>query len=392
MIELIVLLRPPLGERKERIQKLKKLTFIAVISLVSTIFNDRSGLECFFAAMAQQTRLPDEILIVDAGSKDGTWELMQAEAARTDRPWVMRAMQEIQCNVARGRDLAIEAAGGEIIVSTDIGCDWEPEWLEELVTPLEAEPGIDLVIGSWAVRREDLHGPWALAEWALKGDQRLEATADCYSSSRSIAYRKCCWEAMGRYPEDLTLAADDAVFHYLIEKAEVPRVGASVVRCWWHRHETLQGFFKEAFRYGLGDGEAGIRKKDVILIGGRLALEAGCLLLGMLGLLPGVPGAPWLGVGLLAVTALSVGEKIFKMRGAISRLNSAGVDHALVRLLAFTYGTKWHWLKGYAAGLKRGKVHCQDCRRRLREMTPELYCAEKVLKVGRVNQESGSEG
>jgi glycosyltransferase involved in cell wall biosynthesis len=344
-----------------------------MISLISTIFNDRSGLECFFAAMAEQTRLPDEIVIVDAGSKDGTWELLEAEVARIDRPWKMIARQEVRCNVARGRDLAIEKAGGEITVSTDIGCDWEPEWLDELVSPLEADPRLDLVIGSWAVRREDLHGPWALAEWALKGDQRLEATAESYSSSRSIAYRKSCWEALGRYPEDLTLAADDAVFHYLIEQAEVPRVGAPMVRCWWHRHEALQGFFKEAFRYGLGDGEAGIRKKDVILIGGRLALELGCLLLGVTGLVTGVPGAPWLGMGLLAVTVLSVGEKVFKMRGAIGRLKSAGVEHALVRLLAFTYGTKWHWLKGYVAGLKRGGVHCQDCRRRLREMTPELY-------------------
>jgi glycosyltransferase involved in cell wall biosynthesis len=344
-----------------------------MISLVSTIFNDRSGLECFFAAMAEQTRLPDEIVIVDAGSKDGTWELLETEAARIDRPWKMSARQEVRCNVARGRDLAIDGTVGEIIVSTDIGCDWEPAWLDELVSPLEADPRLDLVIGSWAVRPEDLHGPWALAEWALKGDQRLEATAESYSSSRSIAYRKKCWEALGRYPEDLTLAADDAVFHYLIAKAEVPRVGAPVVHCWWHRHEVLQGFFKEAFRYGLGDGEAGIRKKDVILIGGRLALELVCFLLGVAVLVPGVPGAPWLGFGLLAVTAFSMGEKIFKMFGAVGRLKSAGVDHALLRLLAFTYGTKWHWLKGYAAGLQRGGVHCQDCRKRLREMTPELY-------------------
>jgi hypothetical protein len=85
------------------------------------------------------------------------------------------------------------------------------------------------------------------------------------------------------------------VFHYLIEKAEVPRLGAPVVRCWWHRHEKLQAFFKEAYRYGLGDGEAGIRGKDVLLIGGRMVLEAGCLVLGMVGLVPGVPGAPWAG-------------------------------------------------------------------------------------------------
>ena len=343
------------------------------VSLVSTIFNDRAGLENFFVAMAMQTRIPDEVVIVDAGSNDGTWDLLRAEEARTDRPWVMRALQDFRCNIARGRNLAIEAADGEIMVSTDIGCDWDRLWLEELVRPLENDSADHVVNGSWAVSREDLHGPWALAEWALKGDQRFEATEGSHSSSRAIAFRKDCWKALGGYPEDLTLAADDAVFALLIQKGAVPRVGAPVVRCWWHRHVTLQGFLKESYRYGLGDGEAGIRTKDVILIGGRLALECGCLVLGLLGLVPIVPGAPWLGVGLLALSVLSVGGKVFKMRGAISRLRGAGADRALWRLLVFTYGTKWHWLRGYAAGRKRGRVHCLDCRKRLREMTPESY-------------------
>jgi glycosyltransferase involved in cell wall biosynthesis len=343
------------------------------LSLVTTVFNDQAGLGCFIEAIAKQTRWPDEIVIVDAGSKDGTWELMQTEAARTDRPWVMHAIQEVRCNVARGRDLAIERAVGPIIISTDIGCAWEAEWVEDLVRPLVADERIDLVIGSWAVRREDLEGPWALTEWALKGDQRLEATAASYSSSRSIAYRKECWEALGRYPEDLTLAADDAVFHFLIEMADVPRVGAPRISCWWHRHNTLEGFFKESWRYGLGDGEAGIRGKDILLIGGRMAMEAICLSLGLIGLLPGVPFAPWLGLILLVVAALSVGGKILKMRGAIGRLRAAGVDKPLRRLLIFTYGCKWHWLKGHRQGRKRGRTECLDCRKRLQTMTPDLY-------------------
>jgi GT2 family glycosyltransferase len=349
------------------------------VSLVSTIFNDRQGLEKFFIAMEVQTRIPDEIVIVDAGSKDGTWELMLREAGRTDRPWTMLARQEHRCNVARGRDLAIEAATGEIIVSTDIGCDWDPQWLEELILPLEIDPAIHLVNGSWAVRREDLHGPWALVEWALKGGQRFEANHASHSSSRAIAYRKNCWKALGGYPEDLTLAADDAVYAILIEKAAVPRVGAPKVRCWWHRHEKLPGFYKEAYRYGLGDGEAGIRAKDVILIGGRMALEVACMVFGMLGLVPGAPGAPWLGAGLLAVTALSMGERICKMRAAVGRLKGAGVDRPLCRLLMFTYGTKWHWLKGYASGIRRGRVHCLECRSRLKEMSPTLYQKRHVM-------------
>ncbi len=344
-----------------------------MISLVSTIFNDRSGLVRFFAAMVAQTRVPDEIIVVDAGSKDGTWELMQAEAARTDRPWFFQALQEVRCNVARGRNLAIERASGGIIVSTDIGCNWDPEWVEELVAPLEVDAGVELVIGSWAVKRGEIQDPWTLTEWALKGDQRLEATAESYSSSRSIAYRKSVWEALGRYPEDLTLAADDAVFHYLIEQAVVPRIGAPKVRCYWHRHESLKGFFKEAYRYGLGDGEAGIRGKDVILIGGRLALEAACLVFGLVGLWPVVPFAPWPGIALLVLGAFSVLGKVWKMWEASGRLRGDGVGCPVIRLLVFTYGTKWHWLRGYADGMWRGRVHCRDCRRRLWEMTPEIY-------------------
>jgi len=344
-----------------------------MITLVSTIFNDRAGLAEFFAAMARQTRVPEEIIIADAGSKDGTWELMQAEAVRTDRPWQFYALQELRCNVARGRDLAIEPARGDIIVSTDIGCAWEPEWLAELVAPLEADSQVELVIGSWAVKHEELHGVWAQVEWALKGDQRLAATADSYSSSRSIAYRKVVWEALGRYPQDLTLAADDAVFHYLIEQAEVRRVGASKVRCYWHRHESLKGFFKEAYRYGLGDGEAGIRGKDVVLIGGRMAMEVVGFVFGFIGLLPLIPFTPWIGIGLLAVAAGSVMNKIYKLRKAIAQLKADGVSKPLMRLLVFTYGTKWHWLRGYFTGLRRGRVHCLDCRRRLRDMTPEVY-------------------
>ena len=344
-----------------------------MITLVSTIFNDRAGLELFFEAMIKQTRVPEEMIITDAGSKDGTWELLQSEAARTDRPWQFYALQELRCNVARGRDLAIEQARGETIVSTDIGCDWEPEWLTELVAPLESNPELELVIGSWAVRQQDLHGAWALTEWALKGDQRLQATAESYSSSRSIAYRKGTWEALGRYPEDLTLAADDAVFHYLIEKAEVRRSGAPKVRCYWHRHETLNSFFKEAFRYGLGDGEAGIRGKDVVLIGGRLLLEGVGLLLGASVLCSTLPHASLFGFILLEISAFSVFAKIYKMRSSIHRLQRAGVGSPLLRLLVFTYGTKWHWLRGYLAGLRRGKIHCQDCRLRLREMTQKKY-------------------
>ena len=81
---------------------------------------------------------------------------------------------------------------------------------------------------------------------------------------------------------------------------------------------------------------------------------------------------------MLSVTLASVALKIVKMFPSMKRLKQAGVDHPLARLIAFTYGTKWHWLRGASAGLKRGRVDCLDCRRRLREMTPERYQAART--------------
>jgi glycosyltransferase involved in cell wall biosynthesis len=342
-------------------------------SLVSTVYNDRDGLQTFFESMSRQTLRPDEIVIVDAGSRDGTWELMQTEASRTDRSWKLKAMQEPRCNVARGRNLAIEAASGDIIISTDIGCDWDPEWLEELAAPFDDDSSIEQVNGSWAVKREDLHGAWAITEWALKGDQRLEATAKSHCSSRSIAYRKSVWSALGGYPEDLTLAGDDAVYDYLSVQAGVKRAGAPKVRCYWHRHESLKAFYKEAFRYGIGDGEAGIRAKDVYLVGGRLLLEGVCLVLGLMGLLPCAPFSPWGGILMLCFTALAVLSKIIKLRAPAGRLQREGVNHPFLRLLVFTYGIKLQWIRGHIAGRKRGRIHCLDCRRRLEEISPSIY-------------------
>jgi len=60
----------------------------------------------------------------------GTREFLQKESA-AERPWKLVLLQDPRCNVARGINLAIAAAGFEIIASTDIGCEWDPEWLEE---------------------------------------------------------------------------------------------------------------------------------------------------------------------------------------------------------------------------------------------------------------------
>ncbi len=56
-----------------------------MISLVTTVYNDREGVKAFFESMSAQSLLPDEIVMTDAGSSDGTWELILKKSAQIDQ-------------------------------------------------------------------------------------------------------------------------------------------------------------------------------------------------------------------------------------------------------------------------------------------------------------------
>jgi len=336
------------------------------VSLVSTVWNDLEGCQVFFRQMCEQTKFPDEIIITDAGSNDGTWEFLQAESTEI-RPWNLVLLQESRCNVARGRNLAIAKSKHEIIASTDIGCEWDREWLEELVEPLFQQAEVQMVAGSWGVRLAGLKGPWALTEWALKGGKHESvAEAVTFASSRSIAYRKSVWESIGGYAEDLTLAGDDTVFGHMMNLCKIKPAAAPRIRCYWHRHDTLCGFSKENLRNFIGEGEAGIGARHFFLVGGRLAIEFSSLVAGVLSALLGFEGT-WSLICLLPFF-ISLLLRIRVWNRVVKILKDLKVSLPWLRVIAFDMLLRWQGLRGCLIGWFRGNRKCKAVRGRLQKM------------------------
>lgn len=335
-----------------------------LISMVSTILNDHDGLVLFFQQMEAQTRRPDEIVIVDGGSTDGTWELLQSYSVVGTIS--LNCYHEEGCNVARGRNLAIERATHNIIASTDIGCAWDSQWLEEIVAPLLENSFIDYVVGSWAVQPESVKTPWAKTELVYRNSHVFQATPESNATSRSIAYQKKVWQAVGGYPEDLTLAADDTIFDLLLKKHDFKASAAPIVRCYWHRFERLKQYLKEERRNFYGDGEAFIRQKHVVLIGGRLLIE----ILGLFGAIFLLVNPSWcyLRLIMLALALVSITHRVFRFFPKAKILGDMGVNFPLLRLLVFDYLTKLYSLRGYFFGFLRGFKHCQNCRERVHKI------------------------
>lgn len=331
------------------------------VSLIATVYNDLEGTRKFFQRMGEQTRKPDEIVILDAGSKDGTWEVLQEYSKRAAIP--VKLLRKERCKPAPSRNICAREATYDILAVTDIGCDWEKVWFEELVAPMETDPSLDAVMGSWLVLWEDQKTEWAKTDYFLQGAIELRATPTSLSANRAIVYKKEFYLGLGGLPEDLTFAGDDLLLARQIQSSG-RRIGAAPVpRCTWERPQTLAALVKESRRYARGSAEAGLGLPDFFLVATRLFLEILTLTAGIIMLLLRVPAA-----GLLSLVAFTVlvGSRMLKLKRRRDRRAQPGQRAALWRLFMLVYATKMAGVCGWVEGFWHGKKHCQESRKKAR--------------------------
>ncbi len=224
------------------------------ISLIATVKNEAATIEAWLDSLLTQTRLPNEIVIVDGGSTDGTFERLQGWAARSPIP--VKTLQAAGVNIARGRNLAIEQASGPIIASTDAGCLVPAGWLAAISGPFAVNPNLEVVAGYYeAIQCSDLQRLIAIY---LVPPISLIKPQEFLPSARSLAFRKAAWHAAGGFPEWLTLTGEDTLFDIRLKRhttrwAFVPEATVS-----WYLKSSLRQLFRQVRTYGRGDGQAGL--------------------------------------------------------------------------------------------------------------------------------------
>jgi glycosyltransferase involved in cell wall biosynthesis len=229
-------------------------------TLVSTVFNEAKRLSRTIDDLKAQILQPSEIIITDAGSTDGTYEMLMEWARVSTVPIII--LQKHRCNVAEGRNMAIRAAKYELIASMDFGCRFLPDWLSTLMAPF-ADPNVEIVGGAFAVEETEQISLPAKADYILANGYKLNVHAGRFiPSSRSIAYKKSVFDRINGYCEWLTLAGDDMVFGLQVKANKYDIVNVEKPCVFWGRHKTTKAFVKEMFRYGLGNGEARIGRNQ----------------------------------------------------------------------------------------------------------------------------------
>jgi glycosyltransferase involved in cell wall biosynthesis len=235
------------------------------VSVIMTVRNEADNIDAVIRSLQAQTRPPDEVVVVDGGSTDGT--PARIAAAATTAPWPLRLREQPGANISQGRNTAIQAAAHEIIAATDAGVRLPPQWLAALVAPFEGPGGaaIDVAGGFFAP------DPRTVFERAM-GATVLPARADIkpdrfLPSSRSVAFRKAAWAAVGGYPEWLDYS-EDLVFDLALKARGCRFVFVPNALALFRPRGSLRAFYLQYYRYARGDGKADLwRKRHTIRYG-----------------------------------------------------------------------------------------------------------------------------
>lgn len=241
--------------------------------MICTVLNEGEAVRRLLDSLVAQTRRPDELVIVDGGSRDATVAVINEYAGRLP----LRVLVEPGANISRGRNLAIAAASGDIIASTDAGVWLEPQWLEKLLESANQRisesanleerypPFAHSLFASAGFFVPDVRTTFEIAMGATVLPEVTEIKPESFlPSSRSVAFTKAAWKAAGGYPEWLDYC-EDLIFDFRLREVAGPFAWAPESVAHFRPRGALKSFFKQYYRYARGDGKADLwRKRHLI--------------------------------------------------------------------------------------------------------------------------------
>jgi glycosyltransferase involved in cell wall biosynthesis len=268
------------------------------ISVVIPVRDEAGTIGHTLDDLLAQSRRPDQVVFVDAGSRDGTAGAIAAHARARTLP--VRVVQAGAAYPGRARNLGVAASEGDWVAFTDAGVRLAPSWLEVLADAAAADPDADAIAGDWDL---DVASPFGRCLALLDAPTEGLATGALRPPALvSLMLRRGAWDRVGPFREDLRSAEDRLFLRRLSASCRVIRAPGRLVR--WRPPETVHAAWRRFRTYARHNMRAGLfREWQAPLLGRYAAVAAGTIALSLWTPLAGALGGVLLWALLLTARA-----------------------------------------------------------------------------------------
>ena len=179
---------------------MSKLTFSVIIPL----YNKECEIEGTIRSVLSQTRLPDEIVVVDDGSTDRSAGIVQ----RIDSP-LIRLVAQPNAGECAARNRAIAEARGEYLALIDADDEWEPGFLAEIEAMIGEFPGCGLYCTGFSVVSHDgLFPARGLDRRGVVGNFFRDSAHRYIAIPSASCIPREVIDTVGGFPEGMKMAGD----------------------------------------------------------------------------------------------------------------------------------------------------------------------------------------
>ena len=223
------------------------------VSVCITVFNEEANIRKLLESLLEQSKKPDEIFIVDGGSRDRTVQIIKHYQKKDKR--IKLIVEKGSC--AHGRNVSIELAKNKIVAITDAGCIAKKDWLEKITYGFKHRR-VKLIAGFYDMTHKN-NLQKVINVYHGVPPKRFDPLT-FIPSARSVAFRKSLWQDVGGFSEKLQKAGEDTLFFYECVKRGVKILRVKEARVVWFESATLS--FKDSimkfYQYALGDAQTKI--------------------------------------------------------------------------------------------------------------------------------------
>jgi glycosyltransferase involved in cell wall biosynthesis len=298
------------------------------VTVIATVRNEATSIDRLLDSLLSGSRAPDEIVIADGGSTDGTLERLRARAGSEARIHVLVAAG----NRSVGRNAAVRAARSDVIACTDAGVDVDREWLDRITRPFQ-DAAVDVVGGFY---RPEGETPFERAAGVVSAPRLEEIDLERFlPSTRSIAFRRAAFQRVGGFDEALW-HNEDTPFALALKDAGCRFAFAPDALVRWRPRGDLRAFMHQHRRFGTGDGESRVQSWFYATIAAKYGMALILLVAGFW-----IPAAWWflgLGVALFVATQARRGEGRLSLWESLVGVPALKVAYDLAYLSGYVKG------------------------------------------------------